>query len=162
MHELAQLQRCKLIFNWSVIQVVMTACLKIIIYMYQLSCLISHIRCTRKVRKTNNDLIKTFILLLCTQYILLHYKWYKYLLCDQTSPCSHNNLHDQFLLFLVTVLTNKLFILIILFLQWRNWQHSKTVILIFSWLQEYHFPQCWLIFTSTSFVSSWSIILSSI
>ena len=48
MYELAQLQGCKLIFNWSVIQVVMTACLKIIIHMYQL---LSHIRCTERLGK---------------------------------------------------------------------------------------------------------------
>ena len=34
--------------------------------MYNLSCLISHIRCTKKGLETSSDLVKMFILLLCT------------------------------------------------------------------------------------------------
>ena len=82
-------------------------------YMYQLSCLISHIRCARKVRKTYTDLIKTFILLLCTS--IRQYKEIETAIISGTSTC-----YDQLnynLLFLATVLTNKLVILTILFLQ---------------------------------------------
>ena len=80
--------------------------------MYQLSCPISHIRCTKKVWKPTMTQLKYLFYFV---YLLDMIRILKLQLLDYNYMYIHNNLHNP--LFLVTVLTYKLVILTILFLQ---------------------------------------------